>query len=224
MLAGSVPPPLDGDLAAHLGLVVVSRLALANHLRVHLTNRQASGATATVLIPDALLCEVAPPAATVPGPGPAPVREVPPRDAPRTGTAVHRMPTSGSPYEGNAQVPPPSHLMLVNGQPPQDGGRHGRRDLVTGAGLPRRVQESLRGESGQRPGAVHPFPPAIPESRISPEFRTPPASALDRDAWPDETADFAAGIHDGAAGINDAAAGISDAQLPAPDEQSEGHP
>ncbi|GII25918.1 sensor histidine kinase [Planosporangium mesophilum] len=225
MLAGSVPPPLHGDLAAHLGLVVVSRLALANRLRVHLTNRQTGGTTATVLIPDALLCEVAPAAAPVPGPGPAPVRDVPVRDVPvrdvpRTARPAHRMPTSGSPY----QAPPPSHLMLVNGQPPEDGGRHGRRDLVTGAGLPRRVRESLRGESGQQPGAVHPFPPAIPESRISPEFRTPPASELDRDAWPDETADFAAGINDFAAGINGAAAGTSDAQLPSPDEQAEGHP
>jgi hypothetical protein len=202
MLAGNAPPALDGNPAAHLGLVVVARLALAHHLRVHLTNRQSGGTTATVLVPDALLCEIAPAAGQ--GPGPAPLPTVSRATRPN-----HRLPTAGGPYQGSAQTPA-SRLMLVNGQPSEDGSHHGRRETSTGSGLPRRVRESLRGGAGQAPGAVRPIQPAIPESRISPEFRTPPESGSDRDAWPDETADFAAGI--------------SDAQMPATNERAEGHP
>jgi signal transduction histidine kinase len=43
MLTGSAPP-LNGNPAAHLGLVVAARLALTHHLRVHLTSRQVGGA------------------------------------------------------------------------------------------------------------------------------------------------------------------------------------
>jgi hypothetical protein len=202
MLAGSAPPVLDGNPASHLGLVVVQRLAFAHHLRVHLTNRHSGGTTATMLIPDALLCEVAPAAPM--GSPPAPIR-----NPSRVAAPAHRRPEPGSPYQGSAQVPA-SRLMLVNGQPDEDGDRTARRDTSNGSGLPRRVRESLRGDSAHSPGTVRPLQPAIPGSRTSPESHPSPEPGADRDAWPDETADFAAGI--------------SDAQWSATNEQSEGRP
>jgi hypothetical protein len=205
MLAGNAPPVLDGNPAAHLGLVVVQRLALAHHLRVHLTSRQSGGTTANVLVPDGLLCEIAPPART--GVGPAPLV-----DLSRPAKPAHRLSEAGGMYQGSAQVPG-SRLTLINGQPASDGGRTGRRELGSGNGnssgngggngggngLPRRVRESLRGDSESANGAGVP-----PQPRMSPE------SELDRHAWPDETADFAAGI--------------SDAQWSDPNERSEGKP
>ncbi|MGC9665004.1 ATP-binding protein [Planosporangium sp. 12N6] len=207
MLAGNAPPPLDGNPVAHLGLVVVARLAVAHHLRVHLTNRPSGGTTASVVVPDALLCEIAP--ATRPGAPAASHTDVStgnhavptanhagpgPRASARATSPAHRLSGGGNPYHGSAQVPV-SHLMLVNGQPSEEGGRHGRRETGGGNALPRRVRESLR-DSAQSSGTVRPLAPSIPESRISPEFRTPPEVGSNRDAWPDETADFAAGISD----------------------------
>jgi hypothetical protein len=195
MLAGSAPPGFDGNPAAHLGLVVVARLALAHHLRVHLTSRQSGGTTANVVVPDGLLCEIAPPART--GDGPAPLA-----DLSRPAKPAHRRPDASGMYQGSAQVPP-SRLMLINGQPGADGGRTGRREPGSGGGsgngLPRRVRESLRGDSESANG-----------SGLPPQPRTSPESGLDRNAWPDETADFAAGI--------------SDAQWPDTNEKSEGNP
>jgi anti-sigma regulatory factor (Ser/Thr protein kinase) len=57
-LAAPSPAPIAEGGAAHLGLVVVQRLARHHGLRVHLTTRQGTGTTATVLVPDRLLCEV----------------------------------------------------------------------------------------------------------------------------------------------------------------------
>ncbi|MCW2638364.1 MAG: Histidine kinase, gyrase and HSP90-like ATPase [Dactylosporangium sp.] len=196
MLAGSAPPALDGNPAAHLGLVVVARLALAHHMRVHLTSRQSGGTTANVLVPDGLLCEIAPPART--GAGPAPLANLS-----RPTKPAHRLSDPGGMYQGSAQVPG-SRLTLINGQPATAGGRTGRREPGSGNGggsgngLPRRVRESLRGDSGAANGAG-----------IPPQPRTSPESGLDRNVWPDETADFAAGI--------------SDAQWSDPNERSEGN-
>jgi hypothetical protein len=189
MLTGSAPP-LNGNPAAHLGLVVVQRLALTHHLRVHLTSRQAGGTTATVLIPDALLCEIASPARA--GADPAS-----PTNISRAARPARRLTDGGSSYQGSAQVPT-SHLMLVNGQPGGDDNRSGRREPgSSGNGLPRRVRESLRGDSMPTDSATRPLQPAaLPEPRTSPEPHTSPETAPDRRAWPDETADFAAGIND----------------------------
>jgi hypothetical protein len=198
MLAGGAPPVLDGNPAAHLGLVVVQRLALAHQLRVHLTSRQSGGTTVNVLVPDGLLCEIGPPART--GAGPAPLA-----DLSRAARPGHRLSEAGGPYQGSAQVPA-SRLMLVNGQPDADSGRPSRREPGNGNGhggngnghgsngngsngngngLPRRVRESLRGDSGSANG-----------TGSAPQPRTSPEGGSDRHTWPDETADFAAGISD----------------------------
>jgi hypothetical protein len=58
MLAGETAPDHDPGSAAQLGLVVVSRLAAANDLRVLLRARLPAGTTAAVLVPDAVLCEI----------------------------------------------------------------------------------------------------------------------------------------------------------------------
>jgi hypothetical protein len=196
MLAGSAPPALDGNPASHLGLIVVQRLAIANQMRVHLTNRQSGGTTANVLVPDALLCEITPANRT--GAGPAPLA-----DPSRPARPAHRLPDLGNTYQGSAQVPG-GHLMLINGQPAADGGRSSRRESGGSNGLPRRVRESLRSEAGAVNGAGAPLQSAAPQPRTSPE------SEADRHVWPDETADFAAGI--------------SDAQWSLSTDESEGNP
>jgi hypothetical protein len=180
MLAGSAPPALDGNPASHLGLVVVQRLTFAHQMRVHLTNRQSGGTTAHVLIPDALLCELAPANRT--GLGPAPLA-----DPSRVAKPAHRLTDPGRMYQGNAQVPG-GHLMLINGQPPTDGDRTDRREPANHNGLPRRVRESLRGEAAAANGTL--------PGTAAPLQRTSPETESDRQAWADETADFAAGITD----------------------------
>jgi hypothetical protein len=180
MLAGDTPPPLDGDPAARLGLVVVQRLALANRIRVHLTARQPSGTTATVLIPEGLLCEIP---LTPGGTGLISVA-----DRYHSPTPTQRQPNSV--YRGSAMVPP-AHLVLVDqaSSPAQSGFDTGAAiDSQLGEtrhGLPRRVPGSLRGE---------PVPTSEPASE-SPEI-TPLKPVADQQLWPDETADFAAGISD----------------------------
>ncbi|GAA1823173.1 ATP-binding protein [Planosporangium flavigriseum] len=206
MLAGAVPPALDGNPASHLGLVVVSRLAVANQMRVHLTNRQSGGTTTHVLIPDALLCEVAP--RNRMGAGPAPLA-APTRSARPPQWPPHRTTDPTSTYQGSAQVPG-AHLMLINGEPGADGGRPSRRESSSSNGLPRRVRESLRDASSATgapavhsastngSGAPHHDAPYqdTPHQSAAPQQRTSPESAADRLMWPDETADFAAGISD----------------------------
>jgi hypothetical protein len=225
MLAGTAPPALDGNPASHLGLIVVSRLALANQLRVHLTNRQSGGTTANVVIPDGLLCEVVPNRS---GAGP-----VPPADPARAARSSQRRPDPAATYLGSAQVPG-SRLTLVNGQS-ADGGRPARREPATGNnglpgrsgtpgvnGLPRRVRESLRGDGAPVNGGAPAQPAAVPSA--APQPRTSPESASDRAAWPDETADFASGFSDFASGFSDFASGANDTPWPATNENSEGNP
>jgi hypothetical protein len=225
MLAGDTLPVLDGDPAAHLGLVVVRRLALAHQLRVHLTSRPATGTTATVLIPEVLLCEIPPAARNAPAPAQIPG----PR---RAAVPAHRAAGTGRTYQGG-QPATTSHLMLVDDKPatgrpgPPLGDRPapmaidrpapmaidrpaptgGNRPATPAAGhnggpydLPRRVPASLRGEAA--PGkATGPTGPVAGRG---------PGQPVDREAWPDETADFAAGIND--------------ALWPVTDEKPEGYP
>ncbi|NJC73185.1 hypothetical protein HC031_26205 [Planosporangium thailandense] len=220
MLSGGGAPPLDGNPASHLGLVVVARLAMANQLRIHLTNRQSGGTTASVLIPDGLLCELAP--AGRPAPGGASLAP-PPRPQ-----AAHRQPEPNVTYLGSAQMPP-SHLTLINGQPSDDGDRPARREPVSssnnhsnngggtsGNGLPKRVRESLRDA-----GSVNGFAPAAQPSS-TPQPRTSPESEADRQAWVDETAEFAAGFSDFATG--DVSTNGTDLPWSAPTENPEGNP
>jgi hypothetical protein len=78
---------------------------------------------------------------------------------------------------------PTSRLTLVHGQPAGESHRPDVRNAAAG-GLPRRVRQSVRADADAALGG----PPRRPE----PASQRPLSS--DRDAWPDETADFAAGI------------------------------
>jgi hypothetical protein len=191
VLSGNAAPPLGANPAAHLGLIVVRRLALAHRLRVQLTSRQSGGTTATVLIPDGLICEIPLAARSAPAPAAAsPARVTRTTHRPVAPGAAH--PRAGAP----GQV---SHLMLVDDRPPA--GHQPRRNAgAAGNGLPRRVPTSLRGESphgaggtGEPPGQREPAVSAHPE--------------VHRQAWPDETADFAAGISDARRPANQSSGG-----------------
>ncbi|HEX6499353.1 MAG TPA: ATP-binding protein [Micromonosporaceae bacterium] len=192
LLTGTVPAPVAVNPAAHLGLVVVSRLAMTNHLRVRLTSRPNGGTTATVAIPGSLLCEM--PHANHRVTARATVEPTRPVRAP------HRSPDRETAYQGGS--PTTSRLTLINGHPGGDDRSNGTREPGTGGRtLPRRVRESLRGDENGVPGAP-PVPPV-------PQPRTFTDAGSDRDAWPDETAAFAAGVQD--------------AQLTISTEDSEGH-
>lgn len=216
MLAGEAPPMLHPDAGLQLGLIVVQRLALTHRMRVHLSSRHPGGTTATVLIPEWLLCEIAHESsgttaltATANGSSaPVPSQRAPdvvyrgsvavppmpsmpddPRPVPVGGAhALVPDPVGGAapaepePIGGaDAAGPPPA----LAGPPPALPGPAG--------GLPRRVPASLRGDAPPAPAAA-----AFPEQ------------SPDRQQWPDETADFAAGI--------------TDAQWRATEPSFEGHP
>jgi hypothetical protein len=103
------PARLDGSPESHLGLMVVQRLALTHRIWVRLNGRQPAGTTATVLIPQELVCEIPrQPIGTHevsgmdPDPGPLP----PPAPAPMLASvptaATAALPTAG--YRGRAPV------------------------------------------------------------------------------------------------------------------------
>jgi two-component sensor histidine kinase len=213
MLAGAGPPLLYAEPALHLGLAVVRRLALTHQIRVHLSRRHPSGTTATVLIPEGLICEIPQQAR---GAGPMAGRGGG-QDAPRVagrGGGQDELDLSGVTGNGRRATPDgrqPAPLMGSHALEPAAGGRpaepgvNGRGGAwaahATDAGsrpggvpgaLPVRVPASLR-DTPAPPSAPDPFPPPAP----------------DREQWPDETADFAAGI--------------SEAQWTFRDPNSEGH-
>ncbi|MEH0841216.1 ATP-binding protein [Micromonospora sp. CPCC 205711] len=186
MLAGTASAPVADNPAAHLGLVVVSYLARAHHLRVALTNRPSGGTTATVLVPAPLLSEMAP----APGPGAAPP---PPSHTGRPAGAAPRAPIQSG--QANTPMPEPhagahaptARLTLVHAQPTGDGYRASApQSAASSAGLPRRVRESVR-DDGRSGGGRQPQ-----NSDPTPWRR----SSSDQNTWPDETAAFAAGIAD----------------------------
>lgn len=225
------PAMLDGNPGSHIGLLVVQRLAMAHRIRVRLAGRHPGGATATVLIPDALICEV-PPLPTDPPPAPGP------RPAAGSDTA--------SEYRGRAPVSDANLRPYQQPGGPDDGAdEYPSIQLSTAAGLPRRPRTSLRdqptaggygagttngtppgpGANGNPPGGFAGGPPSagpVPSLGLGPAdgarplngggpvnggrplnggggladlFRRP-AADTDRMPWPDETADFAAGIND----------------------------
>ncbi|MEH0938953.1 sensor histidine kinase [Micromonospora psammae] len=178
MLAGTGPAPAGQNPAAHLGLVVVAHLARANQLRVTLTNRPSGGTTATALIPGALLCDVAT------GPAGAPAAEPPPPAGPSPAWAETRHRSAPMPPSHAAQSPT---VRLNALGAPSAGDDPGTRagQPGPGAGLPRRTPGSVRADE---PTGGQPPP------------RSAAATGVDDgsapDAWPDETAAFAAGISD----------------------------
>ncbi|MEV1288013.1 ATP-binding protein [Micromonospora sp. NPDC049679] len=194
MLAEEEPTALRAEPTLQLGMAVVHRLAVAHQMRVHLTSRE-GGTTATVLIPEWLLCEIPPapsagpttppaPAAATPPPGQRPpfvvyrggaAPPVPsPRHAERRPAAVHA--ATGVAPAGGAR-PTAVGAPVAGGQPPAAAPPAPRE---TPTGLPVRVPASLRDED-------RPTFPAV---------AFPAPAAADRERWADETADFAAGITD----------------------------
>ncbi|MEU5721912.1 ATP-binding protein [Micromonospora sp. NPDC047738] len=184
LLGGRPLSPATLDPAAHLGLAVVAHLAGSHRLRVTLTNRPSGGTTATVLVPGALLCEIPTPAGPDPA-TPSPVWPPPPGPVPgQAGVPIPPPPAWPPPPAGRGTeawstpmaTPPDSthaptvRLATLGGQAaePQPSG-----------GLPRRVPASVRDDP-----AAAPPPPADPGAGSPPE------------AWPDETAAFAAGVSD----------------------------
>ncbi|MFE9692129.1 sensor histidine kinase [Micromonospora sp. NPDC005806] len=166
LLGGQPITPVTLDPAAHLGLAVVAHLAVAQRLRVALTNRPSGGTTATVFVPGALLCEIP----TAPGADPA-----------------------GAPVPPPAWPPPPAgggtHSRSTQMAPPHDGTNSPTMPLTTLGGQAR-AQQSSGGLPQRVPGSVRDQSPATAPSPADPGAGSPP------EAWPDETAAFAAGVSD----------------------------
>jgi hypothetical protein len=187
MLAGNAPAPVAVDPAAHLGLVVVSHLARANHLRVSLTNRPSGGTTATVLVPGSLLCEV------VPGAQPGPAMTFPTEPT----APVSRPPTWNGNQQRSAQMmaspdntkSPTRHLTALSALP-TDGNPGGQARQSSTGGLPRRVRESVRPDAS--PAGTH-RPQRL---AAAPQHGGSTGGGSSPDAWPDETVAFAAGVSD----------------------------
>jgi hypothetical protein len=170
LLASDEPSAIDPGAVSRIGLVVVQRLALAQGLRVQLTGRPSAGVTASVLVPDRLLCEIPPDDVgqfdrRPPGRG----RPAPPQHRPatfrhrETQTETHGARRA---VRAHPEPLPPAPLDV----PRQGAAPHG---------LPLRVRASLRDE---QPAA----------------FRrpAPDGQGLAHRPWADDTADFAAGIND----------------------------
>ncbi|WP_446215272.1 sensor histidine kinase [Micromonospora sp. IBHARD004] len=181
LLTGAPITPTTLDPAAHLGLAVVAHLAVAHQLRVTLTGRPSGGTTATVLVPGALLCENV----TAAGPdlaGPAPAGSAPPAawppPPPADGGRVHQWSTQMAPAPDSTHAP--TVRLNTIGQPA------GETPAPSTTGLPRRVPESMRADD-PTPGARRPAPA---------QHRSTPDDGSTPEAWPDETAAFAAGVSD----------------------------
>lgn len=209
MLASGTPATLSGGSVVQLGLAVVQRLAIAHHLRVRLTNRQPAGTTASILIPEELLCEIqgesfgtnrAATRTDAPQPSQPPQRPSvpahaavgrpvsgrPAQPAPRRPAALEGRhgvaPAVGDPSVRPASAPPvpppgrPPGAEPVSRQPPNADSGHRK----TSGGLPVRVPSSIRDQTGPAPSPA-----------------TVPRPEPDRELWPDETAEFAAGFREG---------------------------
>lgn len=191
VLAGEADPLQAPQPAVQLGLAVVQRLARAHRIQVRLTNRNGAGTTATILLPEELLCAIPLNAA---GPGQRGAQAVPAEAAARTNLYVdpaHR----GVPPAGYAEpLRPGGHAEPAVGhaepaatrRPPVPAGSAAPAGAP--GDLPVRVVASLRNPPGGA-GTAQPVPVA----------------PTDHGTWPDETADFAAGVFDAqrAAGLGE---------------------
>jgi hypothetical protein len=220
MLVSPMPVPLATGTSSHLGLVVAQRIAQAHSLRVHLTARHPRGSTAAVLIPERLLCEV--PAAFVDGR--PPLAEPAPSRLPRHEQPATLAPSPAAPSRDPARDPlprpnavppsnavPPTNAPRAGGIPP-GGAVPGLNGVPAETDLPRRVPMSLRGDRAGPPGSASsgsgaPGSGPLPAGRAWPaapaEGWAPPVTdvdwhptADDWQPWPDDAADFAAGILD----------------------------
>ncbi|MFJ8579541.1 ATP-binding protein [Micromonospora sp. NPDC093277] len=176
LLDGQPAGPVAVDPTAHLGLAVVAHLAVAHQLRVTLTNRPSGGTTATVLVPGALLCEVP----ATPDPEPAtPSAAWPARPV---GTATNRGSTPMAAPRGSTHSPT-VRLAALGARPTEQQTATAQQPTTeqqqSVSGLPTRLRRSSRDRA-----AAMPRPPADAGAGSPPE------------AWPDETAAFAAGVSD----------------------------
>jgi hypothetical protein len=194
MLADGAPALLRAEPALHLGLAVVQRLAVTHHMRVHLNHRQPAGTTATVLVPEGLLSE-GPLGEVSHGSMPltAPPPPAPPRSDQRPLDVTYLAAAGSRTASGRADRRP---LPRVNGQaagghtPPTNG--HG---MIPGARAPEPPEEApRRGESSS--GLPVRVPSSIRDEEPTPAPAPEPSPVPGRHQWPDETADFAAGISD----------------------------
>ncbi|GIH18040.1 hypothetical protein Raf01_62120 [Rugosimonospora africana] len=209
MFEADYPAVLSGNPDSHIGLLVVQRLALMHRMRVRLNGRQPGGTTATVLIPDGLICEVPP---LPDDPPPASAKE-----------PSGQFDTSDG-YRGRAPVADgqPHQYQQQPGGPNDGADEYPSLQLSTAAGLPRRPRTSLRDQptaggfgidatNGTAPslGPTNGNPPGgfgggLPTAGPAAGGRKAGIAAVfgqaapdaDRIPWPDETADFAAGISD----------------------------
>ncbi|SDZ39984.1 Histidine kinase-, DNA gyrase B-, and HSP90-like ATPase [Micromonospora pattaloongensis] len=229
MLAADSPAPLRAEPALQLGLAVVQRLALAHRMRVQLTSREPGGTTATVLIPEWLLCEIpqvptagrpAPPAMPVSGPPPA---QRPPfvvyqgGAEPAVPAPRHAERRSGGAHAAGAPVARPTGAATHAAPSPHSAppvAPHSAPATANGvpvvgsdtAALPAVApRATATGLPVRVPASLRGDDPAPPAP--TPSFGEPSG---DRERWADETADFAAGI--------------SDALRTATDPSSEGNP
>ncbi len=188
MLAGAVPPALDEQQVARLGLLVATRLAGAHlWLHVQLGPRHPAGTTAMVLVGGPLVCEIphlpAPPERPRPAPTPTD-RGTPPASPAR----LRAVPSTDSPAT-------PRPAPAATGQPPAD-------DITATAELTMRetgTRETGTRETGMREtGTPQPMPRRIPASVRSagrPSAVPADAESHGRD-WALDAGDFAAGIDD----------------------------
>jgi hypothetical protein len=170
---------------AHLGFPVIHRLSMAHGLRVQLSNRQPGGVTASIVVPADVLCEI--PIAAGANRLTADIATVRPRSSPPAGHVPASFgpppvfaptPAFGAPVVPAAASRP--GLTVPVPRPPSNGptpAAESPEPAVTSAGLPIRRPASLRASNPASPAAV-------------------PNPGRHRSEWPDDAADFAAGIED----------------------------
>ncbi|MCW3816715.1 ATP-binding protein [Micromonospora sp. DR5-3] len=183
LLGGRPLSPATLDPTTHLGLAVVAHLAVAHQLRVTLTNRPSGGTTATVLVPGGLLCEIPAPA----GPDPAsPAPAWPPPPGPVPGQAgMPTPPPAWPPAPAGGGTHPWSRPVAT---PPDS--THSPTVRLATLGGPTADQQPAGGLPKRVPASVRDDPTAAARQPADPDAGSPP------EAWPDETAAFAAGVSD----------------------------
>ena len=130
MLAGTEAPATEADAPAHLGLLVVARLAQTHRMRVVMTPRHPGGTTATVLVPGHLLCEI-------------PISEPLKRDTAQVPRLRAVPPPQGPSARGTAQPTRGYPTQETGADLPRRRSPEGRPDSEV-ASLPRRMPTSLR--------------------------------------------------------------------------------
>lgn len=175
------PAALDRDAVRHMGLAVVASLAHQHRLRVQLQRRVPQGTTATVTIPNSLICEIPTGlwsgGSTVSGVsrgGRPAMPNRPTMDAsPRQATTTERRIPPASTVTASTAAPASTAKAPAVKAPAASTPSRGEPIVgaVTSSGLPRRIPASLRGEAGQPDGPSD----AVPTRPIIERPAQPPA-------------------------------------------------